>query len=275
MSSAALRRRLARLSGADGVFRVLAMDHRDSLRVVISPDDPDSVGSDVLRRLKAELVAAAAGLVTGVMLDPEVGMDEAVVSAVPLDAGIIAALEEQGYLADAAVKHTTLLPGWGPTAAADRGADAVKLLALWDGTPSPGQRRVIDAAVAAAHDHGLPLVLEPLPRGLPPTGAWVTDWVTSHRATGADLFKLPYPGSEEACAAVTGELPGPWVMLSAGVGFDEFLAQLEGAMGTGAAGYIAGRAVWREAATQDERARAVAIDSLVVPRLDRLAEVRR
>ena len=275
MSSAARRRRLARLTGPDGVYRVLAMDHRDSLRVVISPDDPDGVSSELLRRLKADLVAAGAGLVTGVMLDPEVGMDEAVVSAVPLDAGIIAALEEQGYLADAAVKHTTLLPGWGPTVAADQGADAVKLLALWDGTTSLDQRRVIDSAVGAAHDHGLPLVLEPLPRGLPPTGDWVTDWVTSHRGTGADLFKLPYPGSEEACAAVTGELPAPWVMLSAGVGFDEFLTQLEGAMGAGAAGYIAGRAVWREAATRDERSRASAIESLVVPRLGRLAEIPR
>jgi tagatose 1,6-diphosphate aldolase len=273
VTSAARARRLARLAGADGVFRVLAIDHRDSLRVVIAPDSPHAVPVGVLRELKADLARAGAGLVTGVMLDPEVGMDEEVVSAVPRDAGIIAALEEQGYLADPSVTHTTLLAGWGPATAAERGADAVKLLALWDGAPLPEQHRVISSAVRSAHAHGLPLVLEPLPRGLPPVGDWVLDWVQEHRSAGADLFKLPYPGSVEACAFVTEALPVPWVTLSAGAGFDDFLPQLESAMTGGAAGYIVGRAVWKEAATLDPRDRAHAIESFVIPRLERLAGV--
>lgn len=265
------RRRLARLAGEDGVIRVLAIDHRDSLRAVVAPDDPDSVSVGQLRAIKADLVRVVAGTATGVMLDPEIGMDASVVDQVPPSAGIISALEEQGYLADSSITHTTLLDGWGPAQAASQGADAVKLLSLWDGSASASQHEVIATAVAAAHACGLPLVLEPLPRGLPPTGDWVLAWSSEHRSSGADLFKLPHAGSAQACAELTDILPAPWAILSAGARFDVFAEQLATAMLEGASGYIVGRAVWREAATLDEDARARAIEEVVVPRLGRLA----
>lgn len=267
--------RLVRLVDERGVFRILALDHRDSLRVVIDPDHPERIERDELCALKRDLVSAVSGLVSGVMLDPEVGMDRIVVSAVPAAAGIIAALEAQGYLADESVTHTTILDGWSPAAASGSGADAVKLLALWTGDHSEQQERVIGNAVAAAHEIGMPLVLEPLPRGLPPTGPWVVDWAKAHRTSGADVFKLPYPGSADRCEDLTRMLPEPWVLLSAGAGFEEFEEQLQLAMAAGAAGYIVGRAVWREAASLDDVARRRAIDRLVLPRLESLAGIPR
>lgn len=275
MTSPAIRRRLERLADRNGVIRVLAIDHRDSLRVVLEPDDPDLVTDDELRAIKIDLARAGRGRATGVMLDPAVGMDPQVVAAVPAELSIIAAIEAQGYLAEDSVTHTTLLEGWDATIAAARGADAVKLLALWAGSPSPEQSRVIDAAVTDAATAGLPLVLEPLPRGLPSTGPWVLDWAEAHAASGAHLFKLPYPGSADACRKLTEMLPGPWVLLSAGAGFDVFSEQLATALHAGTAGYIVGRAVWREAAVRDPDARREAIAELVVPRLEALMAIGR
>lgn len=275
MTAPATRRRLQRLADRSDVIRVLAIDHRDSLRAVLEPDDPDLVTDDELRNIKIDLARAAGGRTTGVMLDPAVGMDAAVVAAVPAELSIIAAVEAQGYLADDSVSHTTLLEGWNATIAAARGADAVKLLALWDGTPLAAQRRVIDTAVTDAASAGLPLVLEPLPRGLPGAGQWVLDWAAAHLDSGADLFKLPYPGSADACRALSGMLPGPWVLLSAGAAFEEFGEQLAIAMDAGAAGYIVGRAVWREAAARDDETRRIAIAELVGPRLEKLMAVER
>lgn len=273
MIAPAIGRRLERLADRNGVIRVLAIDHRDSLRAVLEPDDPDLVTDDELRSIKVDLARAARGRATGVMLDPAVGMDPPVVAAVPAELSIIAAVEAQGYLAEDSVTHTTLLEGWDATIAAARGADAVKLLALWAGSPSPEQSRVIEAAVTDAGTAGLPLVLEPLPRGLPSTGPWVLDWATAHAGSGAHLFKLPYPGSADACRELTEVLPGPWVLLSAGAGFDAFCDQLTTALHAGASGYIVGRAVWREAAVRDPDSRREAIAELVVPRLQTLMAV--
>lgn len=275
MTAPARERRLRRLADRQGVTRVLAIDHRDSLRVLLEPDNPDLVTDEELRRIKIDLARASKGRATGVMLDPRVGMDETVVGEVPSGVAIIAALEAQGYMADESVTHTTLLEGWGSTLAAARGADAVKLLALWSGSPLADQRTVIDAAVTDAHAAGLPLVLEPLPRGLPGTGPWVLDWAAAYRDAGADLFKLPFPGSAEACRELSELLPVPWVLLSAGADFEPFCEQLATAQDAGAAGYIVGRAVWREAAVRDDDARRDAIDGLVGPRLEALMDIGR
>jgi tagatose 1,6-diphosphate aldolase len=272
VTEAARRRRLARLADEAGIMRVLAIDHRDSLRVMIEGGGSGGAAARSLCAVKADLVAATGGLATGVMLDPEIGMDESVVRAVPTSVGIIAAREAQGYLADASVEHTTLMDGWDARAASAGGADAVKLLALWDGSPSAEQRAVIAAAIDEAHAAGLPLVLEPLPRGgLPATGAWVRGWVDHHADTGADVFKLPYPGSSIECARVTESIEAPWALLSAGAEFDVFVEQLTEALAAGVAGYIVGRAVWREAATLDPAERRQAIRTHVLPRLHILA----
>lgn len=270
VTSPAIRRRLERLADRSGVIRVLAIDHRDSLRAVLEPDDPDLVTDDDLRTIKIDLARAADGRATGVMLDPAVGMDPPVVAAVPAELSIIAALEAQGYLTEDSIRNTTLLEGWDATIAAARGADAVKLLALWAGSPSPEQSQVIGAAVTDADTAGLPLVLEPLPRGLPTSGPWVLDWASAHAGSGAHLFKLPYPGSADACRELTEMLPGPWVLLSAGTAFEAFTQQLTTALDAGAAGYIVGRAVWREAAVRNPAVRRQAISELVGPRLEAL-----
>jgi tagatose-1,6-bisphosphate aldolase len=272
LTAAARARRLDRLTDHDGIMRVLAIDHRDSLRVMIEGGGSGAVADEALCSVKADLVAATGGLASGVMLDPEIGMDESVVAAVPTSVGIIAAREAQGYLADASVEYTTLMDGWDAREASSRGADAVKLLALWDGSPSADQRAVIVAAIDEAHAAGLPLVLEPLPRGgLPATGAWVRGWLEHHADTGADVFKLPYPGSPIECARITESVDAPWALLSAGAEFEVFLDQLSEAMAAGAAGYIVGRAVWREAATVDPAQRRDAIRMHVIPRLRTLA----
>lgn len=259
---------LRSLTDASGTFRILAVDHRDSLQALVKEGtDADLIG------LKADLVEAAVGFTSGVMLDPSYGMQPDVLRRVPAGAGIIAALEAQGYLADEAVTHTTLVSGWDALQARAAGAHAAKFLALWDGTPNPRQDDTIADARRTSHEAGLPLVLEPLPRGLDPYGSWVIEWARVHRSSGADVFKLPYPGSEASCLEVSAILEAPWVMLSAGADFDTFLGRLETAAATGASGYIVGRAVWREAATLDRTARSKAISNRVVPRLRRLSEV--
>src|SRR5262249_54196711 len=49
-------------------------------------------------------------------------------------------------------------------------------------------------------------------------------------ACGARYLKLEYPGSEDACRAVTDALSVPWALLSAGVSHETFRGQLRAAL---------------------------------------------
>ena len=91
---------------------------------------------------------------------------------------------------------------------------------------------------------------------------------------GADLLKLPYPGSPAACAEVTDALDVPWAMLSGGGSFGTFAAQLTVAVAAGCSGFMVGRALWGEAVrarTPDERADLLA--TLVRPRFLQLIDI--
>ena len=110
----------------DGRFRVLAVDHRDSLRAFLRPDDPDSVAATELTAIKRALVATVSPKATGVMLEPEYSIP-AVLDVLAPGVGFLAALESQGYLADPGAARTSLY--WSvDDAGRCGGAAVVKLL---------------------------------------------------------------------------------------------------------------------------------------------------
>jgi tagatose 1,6-diphosphate aldolase len=67
----------------------------------------------------------------------------------------------------------------------------------------------------------------------------------------------------------------PWVILSAGVGYENFRTQVEIACRAGASGYLAGRSIWRDAvSTHDPAARDAAVTGARA-RLDELNAITR
>lgn len=273
---------LDRLSDPDGSFRVLAIDHRDSLRAFLDPLEPDAVATDRLIAIKRDLVRALSGGATGVMLEPELSIPQ-VLDVLAPGVGFIAALEAQGYLADPGAAPTTLL--WSVAEAAASGAEAVKLLLPYhpDHELAVAQRAVADEVVAECRVVGVPLVLEPLFFGLadPAERGPVVFRTVEHFAdTGADLLKLPFPvdpavvtdpdEQAAACRRVTERCVQPWAILSGGGSFEAFADQVEVATRCGASGFMVGRALWGEAARATEADRSSVITDLVVPRWDRL-----
>lgn len=91
---------------------------------------------------------------------------------------------------------------------------------------------------------------------------------------GAKVLKIPYPGTPEACAAVTamaGDVP--WAVLSAGVDHATFLGQVEVAMANGASGVIAGRSLWKDCVSLDREETRARLEAVAVPRLDEIKAV--
>jgi tagatose-1,6-bisphosphate aldolase len=274
---------LDRLRDPGGTFRVLAIDHRDSLRAFIDPDRPDDVHRARLVAIKRDLVATISPSATGVMLEPELSIPD-VLDVLAPGVGFIAALEAQGYLSDPGATATTLF--WPVQEAVATGADAVKLLVPYhpDHELAAAQRVVAAAVVDECRTVGIPIVLEPLFHSLatPADRERVVLTTVDHFAgTGADLLKLPFPVDPdlttdvdrrtEACTRVTERCDQPWALLSGGGSFESFAAQVEVAAAAGAAGFMVGRALWGEAARADEIDRAAIITQVVLPRWNHLA----
>lgn len=85
---------------------------------------------------------------------------------------------------------------------------------------------------------------------------------------GSKVLKIPYPGSQDACAKVT-EISGdvPWAVLSAGVDHATFLVQVESAMKSGASGVIAGRSLWKDCISLDRSVSKEKLSTVAVSRL--------
>jgi len=91
---------------------------------------------------------------------------------------------------------------------------------------------------------------------------------------GAKVLKLPYPGSAEACAAVSAiAAETPWAVLSAGVDHQTFLGQVETAMQNGASGVIAGRALWKDCISLDRAVQRERLQTVALPRLRQIQAV--
>jgi tagatose-1,6-bisphosphate aldolase len=90
-----------------------------------------------------------------------------------------------------------------------------------------------------------------------------------------EVFKLEYPGSEEACKKVTFLLEKtPWILLTRGENFEVFKSQLRTAVISGASGFLAGRALWQEIGKyKNQRERSKYLKNIVKKRFQEISEV--
>jgi tagatose-1,6-bisphosphate aldolase len=283
------RRRLHRIS-ADGVFALVACDHRDSLRVAFEARGVAAPEGEEIGALKAEIVAALAPVATGVLIDAEHGAAVLAGGAGGAPA-VLMPLEAQGYADAESGRVTSFLPGWGPDAALAAGADGCKLLLPFraDHQASAGaQVEVVAAAVEGCHAAGMPLVLEPIVYRLPGEDeaayaeafpALVIAGVERLVPLGADVMKVQFPragaaGAEEDWCrrldAACGETP--WVLLGGGAAYEAFAEQVEVVCRAGASGYIVGRTAWDGAVTPDAGERHRWLTEVGAPRLRAVRE---
>ena len=266
-------------------FGVFAIDHRDSLRAFVRPDDPDSLSAADITALKDQMVRAIAPEATGVMLEPEYSIPQLIDSgAVPRGIGFTAALEAQGYLGDPEKGPTELLDGWSVEQAKASGASCAKLLLPYrpDRPLAAAQEAVGRAVVAECNRVGIPIVLEPLFYDLDDPSQrpkLVLETAMRFAAMGPDLLKLPFPVDPSdpdddhwyaTCRAISEIAPMPWVLLSGGGSFDTYARQVEVAVSAGGSGFMVGRALWGEAALAPVVDRDALLVDVVRPRMQRL-----
>jgi tagatose-1,6-bisphosphate aldolase len=276
---------LQAISDANGSIRVLAIDHRDSMRQFLSPTDPAGIDAERIIALKKDIVGALIDKASGVMLEPEFSIPQVIdAGLVPQHVGVIAALESQGYLSDPAACVTSVLEGWSPMLALAAGASMVKLLLPYrpGSATASAQEAVARNVIAESYAARIPLVLEPLLWGdatPEEIGELVLETVARFAAMSPGVLKIPFPGeanapeARKACARITGVCETrniPWAVLSGGGTFERFEHQLAIAVAEGCSGFMVGRALWGEAAIASPEERPALLKEVVAPRFDRL-----
>lgn len=287
-------RRLQQAASPRGTFTVLAIDHRAPLRRTLSSSFPADALDTALADLKEDIVRGLAPRATAVLLDPEFGVPRCLArSALPPHVGLLVALDT-GSTGDPKTPSTGLVPDWNANRAVRVGAAGAKLLVYYH--PNAPEATPVEALVQRVADEcaeaGLPLYLEPLSfdpvhpgRRLPSRERRRVVIETARRLVplGVDVLKAEFPVQiteepdeavwRDACDELTAVCRVPWVLLSAGVPFDDFLRQTRIAGEAGASGVIAGRALWHDAVSTDTAARREFLTRVASDRMRRVADL--
>jgi tagatose 1,6-diphosphate aldolase len=268
---------MRRLADAGGRWKMLAIDQRTPLfgpiaaaRGLAEPPFED------VARVKQLLARHLAPRASAVLLDPIYAYASAI-EEIPARTGLIISYEHSVTENTPHGRKSFPIPHWSAGHIRRIGGDAVKVL-VWYRPDAPAairahQEAFVRAAGEAcrAHDitHLLEVLIYPLPGEDPAVmearrEQLVLDSIRpfTDPAYGVDIFKLEPPGPigqvpdpdgpaaaalQRAYDQMAALLPRPWVMLSAGAGVEDFLRSMRYACRAGAAGYLAGRAIWAEA----------------------------
>jgi tagatose-1,6-bisphosphate aldolase len=285
------RKTLADIALDNGVFAIIAMDQRNTLKRMFKAVDIDASEED-LRAAKADVARALTPAASAILLDPTYGVPAVTEGhALAPGCGLLVAAEPSIRNSYNGEPRTHRDPELNASWVAAQGGDAVKFLVQLRADrsiPTTGEpdlvREVLDVCreiIADCNSAGLPSVIENLVYELPGehlSGKAREDAIISAASAldelDIDLLKLEYPGSPEACRRLADALHRPWAVLSAGVPFEQFSDVLKIAFDEGgASGFIAGRSIWREALPLNGMERQGFLDSVARPRLDDLVTV--
>lgn len=281
------RQSLESLSTPGGGMAMLAVDQRESMRKMFSDREHGGAIDDaVLKEFKRAVATTLAPYASAILLDALYG-DEAIaaVGDGEEDCGLILALDRLIHGPDGPIVRTELDPQI-DLAADDRHAvDASKMLILWSSDTAEAALELSRDFLARSAAAGLPGVLEAIVR--PPAGdtaGWSLEdeIVVAAEALGElepELYKCEVPFHGKAAAAdiarqserISDVLDCPWVVLSSGVAAEDFADAVEAACAGGASGFLAGRAIWKDAVGPgDFEAR---IAEISIPRIVKLTEI--
>ena len=292
-------RGLHQLADSRGMMTMCAIDHRGALKRSLNEENPDAVSYRDMVDFKLDLCQAVAPFASAILLDPEYGAAQAIAAGLlPGSKGLLVSMEKSGYTAESAGRVTTLLPGWSVKKAKRMGASALKLLIYYRPDLKDLASRQLDLVARLAEEcieEDIALLVEPVSYPVESDGEsakafagmkpeLVIETARQITALPIDVLKAEFPADMEGeqdeerllglCRELDRASRRPWVLLSAGVGFDLFRTQVEIACKAGASGFLAGRALWQEGVRITSRVeRMDFFRNTAAPRLRELAGV--
>ena len=272
---------------ASGRMLVIAMDQRASMRNLIQVASGEATAADLVTA-KLDLVRYLGNEAPAVLLDPSTVVPQVITDGVlASDCALMVGMDASGFDTDErGLRVSRIVDGVDARRVRALGGSAAKLNVYMrpdqEGLDAHPARMIASMVEDCAREDVL-LVIEILTYALADetTEAYkarapelVVQAAAIARACGAQVMKLQYPGSADACAAVTAALGDiPWAVLSGGVDHATFLGHLRTALAGGASGAIAGRSLWKDCLMGDSAATAARLRDVAVPRLREIEAV--
>lgn len=273
-------RGLQRISNPNGTLTMLALDQNSSMidmaaKAFKAKGEDREPTYDEIVEAKLDLCRQMSPSASGLLIDAYYGAWPAVASfALPPEVGLLVRVEMSGAPKNSVGGYLGKIePGWSVEKIKLMGADAVKLLAQfepWERGSAEHQLAFLQHIYEECQKFDILLLLEPI--AFPYGGEKKDDAkyldrkaetvIESARQISAfcDVYKAEFPGTsgrepEERLVdnlhALSEASVKPWVLLSAGVDYPQYKAQVEMAMETGCSGILGGRAFWKEYFLQD------------------------
>lgn len=292
MTTHGKHRHLTRCSTEKGQFLILAIDHRGNLRADLDRHAPQPLSDMEFAAFKGQ-IAAAAGMASAVLTDPDFGIGSGIANrSLNGRQGLLAPLEVTNYDLPIHARQIHLIPNWSVEKAKLCGVDGIKLLVFFHPKAADAaiKRDQIAKIAADCARWDIPLFLEPIPTAKDAESRMesaevleISCQIADQFSPLADVLKMQFPLNvretadremwQSACRTLDAACRVPWALLSGGVDFETFIHQAEVACATGSSGVIVGRAVWQEAVALQGEARQAFLGNVLPTRLTRLTEV--
>ena len=274
----------------NGAIMVIACDQRGGIRELLSPDKAGraAISDDMLGDVKIDVVQHLAAHAPSVLLDAVCAVPRVVdEGALPRDVALLIGLDASGFDATPeGYRLSRLSPGVDARRVRGLGAVGAKLMIYLRADQLQADKlnlALLDQCVADFAAEDVLLVTEFLTYALPgetpqaykaATRSLIVEGARLCVAHGAKVLKIPYPGTAEACAAVTALAgPIPWAVLSAGVDHETFMGQVQIALDNGASGVIAGRSLWKDCVSLDRARQRELLSTRAVARLNEIQAI--
>lgn len=284
------RRGYQQICGADGAMMVIAADQRGGMRKIMAatPAAEAAITEAMLGETKADITRYLASQASCILLDPVCAVPAVVDDGVlARDTALLIGLDASGFdVTPEGYRLSKLVPGVDARRVRALGGTGGKIMVYLRADRPEANTANLDILRRCIADFGredLLLVVEFLTYELPgetkeafraAVPGLIEDGTRLCLELGSKVLKLPYPGTAQACAAVTALCGSvPWAVLSAGVDHDTFLGQVETAMRHGASGVIAGRALWKDCIALDRAVTRDRLTGIAVPRLRQIQDV--
>jgi len=279
---------LSSIANSDGVFSIVAMDQRNTLKKMFAAVGVTATDDDMMQA-KIAVASALSKAGSGILLDPTWGVPAVNQNDIlPASCGLLIAAENPDRGNFNGEPGPTKMPGQDAAWVKSLGGQAVKVLV----SMHPGRVRnagepdltsetveLVRSIVADCKAQGIPSVIENLIYPLP-NAELLTDEQKENlivesaillNETKPDLLKLEFPITERGCKRLADSLTVPWAVLSAGVAFEQFKkAIILSCDAGGASGFIAGRSIWKEAIGMSKVEQDKFLTSTAVARLEEL-----
>ena len=281
------RRAYHQICDASGCMMVIACDQRGGMRTLLgaTPEEQANIDNGILGNTKADITRYLASGAACVLVDPICAVPSLVNDGIlPRDTAMLIGIDASGWdTSPEGYRISKMVDGISARRVRELGGTGGKIMIYLRMDYEAANTKNLATLRATIEDFAredLLLVVEFLTYRLEGESReeyeakfpmLIQEGTRACLELGSKVLKIPYPGSEEACAAITKIAgPVPWAVLSAGVDHSVFLGQVEAAIKNGASGVIAGRALWKDCISLDRK---VSKERLSTIGLSRLREI--